>query len=101
MRLNVLYQFIRLLIKLPNKTMTQYTLYWQPQLQSTLASNCSFIDINLGVFHEANIDWIYGWYQLDQYLNENQFNQVDAEAESHVCIDVRPSPVPPGSPHGR
>ncbi len=81
--------------------MTNFAILWQPQLQFDLSQLCPFLNLTSGTFHEAVPEWPNGYFQLDQNLNNNQFEQVDDAANNHVCIDIKPSPYPPGTPTGR
>lgn len=81
--------------------MTQYSIWWTPNNQAAFLALCQFIDIEESTFYEATTEWPNGFFFLEQDLNPNQFTQVDNAANAHVCIDIKPSPQPPGNPHGR
>lgn len=101
MKLRVIFDVIRLNLKLPKNNMELYTIWWQPQLQSAFVGQCPFVNVGLGTYVGPTAEWANGYYWLEQQLNNNQFGQVDASANQHVCIDIRPGTRPPGSPHGR
>lgn len=100
MRLRVLFQFLSLNKKLPKK-MTNYSIYWQPQLTANFAAQCPFLNLNSPDFFPPIAEWANGYCVKEFDLTPAQFSIVDNQANMHVCIDVRPSPRPSGSPHGR
>jgi hypothetical protein len=81
--------------------MKEYTIYWQPQLQANFQTQCSFLNLLNPNYVPPVAEWVNGYLYKVVGLNDNQFNQVDQCANTHVCIDIKPSPTPPGNPHGR
>lgn len=100
MRLKVLFQYIALNFKLPKK-MTEYSIYWQPQLTANFASQCPFLNLNNPDFFPPIAEWANGYCVKEFMLTEVQYNAVFQAAVDRTCIDVRPSPRPAGSPHGK
>ncbi len=106
MKLQPLYQFLRLLIKLPQKEKTikkmeNYIIYWTLAQEETFVETCPFINIELGLLQPESEEWPDGYKMLEQELTTIQFGSVDNAADEHICIDIKPAPAPPGNPHGR
>ena len=78
-----------------------YKIFYQPQLEQDLLNVCPFINAAEATTEEPNEDWENGYKWVEQDLTTEEFNIVDTAANNHTCIDVKPSPVPPGSPTGR
>lgn len=91
---------VKMILKLPQE-MTNYSCWWTPTNQTALANLCPFLNLTSGTFYSATPEWPNGFFFLTQDLNGNQFGQVDTAANDHVAIDIKPSPQPPGNPHGR
>lgn len=81
--------------------MNEYLIWYEPSQQSTFISMCPFINVNQAIYNSPTTEWPNGWYHVYQYLNNNQFQQVDVAANSHVCINIKPATRPPYSPTGR
>lgn len=81
--------------------MIDTVIWYTPAQQSGLSSAAPFLNMGTAQFEGPDANWPDGWYRLDQPLTQLQFDQVDALANSHVCIDCKRGPYPPGSPTGR
>lgn len=46
-------------------------------------------------------NWPAGYRVIENFLDTEQFDIIDALAENHICIDIKPAPRPSGSPLGR
>lgn len=98
--IRITWQQVLMILKL-EKSMIKYSIWWQPQNQIAFNNVCPFVDVASGLFYPATPEWPNGFFYLEQDLNGNQFGQVDTAANNHVCIDIKPSPQPPGNPNGR
>lgn len=81
--------------------MNEYIIWWTPAQQSTLISMYPFLNVDQAVYNTPTTEWPNGWFHLYQYLNNNQFNQLDGAADNHLCINIKPATRPPYSPTGR
>ncbi len=100
-KIRITLQVILLNRKLPNIVNMNYDIYWLPLQQAGFATACPFVNILGGTYVAPSFDWPNGYFWVAQSLSTVEYDDVNINADNHVCLDIRPATTPPGSPHGR
>ena len=81
--------------------MTLYRIYWTPTQEQEFSQQFPELDVTNAEYVGPTATWPDGYNYVDQNLGNQEFGIVDGLANNHVCIDIKPHPVPPGNPLGR
>lgn len=73
----------------------EYTIFWSPEQQAGLVSNCPFLNIGEAEWHPEG-----GYHSLVQVLTGHQYEEVLALCTSSQIMGIKPGSNPGGSPTG-
>lgn len=81
--------------------MQLYTIFFEPTKEQDLLQLFPELDQENANYEQPTPQFPDGYNWVEQELTPEQFVLLDNAANNHVCIDIKPSPYPPGNPLGR